>query len=288
MHSSAIVLLLAALASIGYGYTPTQRESLLSIFNTCHGTTWPKKFNGNWGTNDVCTWSGVTCDDKNEIVGIDIEGDTMLCQLPDSIGSLTELKVLDISGNLRGTIPSGIRQLSRLERLKLYQNQITGSLPDWVSELTELREIGIVPRAPSKGLTGTIPQSWSTLTKLEVLFLDSNSLSGTIPDWLEKVAPTKHLRGNAFIGPCPQPAWLPADKASINCGGPGGQQPRGGVGNRPSIQAANKGGASALVHHNPNDLQYRDAQGRPLSPEQQRQVHPADDQRLQQQQPNHY
>eukprot|EP00759_Apiculatamorpha_spiralis_P032063 PhF_6_TR3366/c0_g1_i1/m.4792 len=217
MFSSLLLLLCVLLSCVGWGmsFTGLQRDALFELYIKCNGPLWPLKNRANWGTDNVCSWNGIVCDPSGQIISVDMEEENMRCELPESLGNLTSLRVLDISSNLIGTIPTTIRYWTRLERLKLYQNQITGTLPDWLSELRDLREIGIVPRAPCKGLSGTIPSSWGTLP-LDTLFLDQNDLSGFVPDWVNHVA-IKHLRGNRFKGPCPPPPTLPIESVEIRC-----------------------------------------------------------------------
>jgi hypothetical protein len=124
------------------------------------------------------------------------------------MGNLTLLTTLDISSNLVGTIPDVVRYWTNLQRLKLYQNQITGTLPEWLGELKNLKELAVVPIKPCPGLSGTIPKSLSYI-KLETLVLDDNSLTGDIPLFVKDVRVVQ-IRRNHFDGPCPPLPWMDA------------------------------------------------------------------------------
>jgi hypothetical protein len=112
--------------------------------------------------------------------------------------------------------------MTKLEHLKLFQNQISGTLPSWLSELTSLREISVVPIEGATGLYGTIPNELRTL-HLEYFALDGNSMTGPIPDWVKDIG-FVHLRGNLWSGPCPVPDWITNKQSSFSliCQSPSG------------------------------------------------------------------
>ena len=57
---------------------------------------------------------------------------------------------------------------------------LTGSLPNELSNLTEIRTINLA----NNQLTGNLPVSWSALVKLELLNLQQNQFAGTLPsEW---------------------------------------------------------------------------------------------------------
>jgi Leucine-rich repeat (LRR) protein len=62
-----------------------------------------------------------------------------------------------------------------LRDLFLGTNKFTGTIPEEIGELTELRAFGL----DENFLTGKIPNIW-TCSKLLILYLDSNQLTGTI------------------------------------------------------------------------------------------------------------
>ena len=214
-------LFLIVTSASGGGCPPIERDALLEMYLRCNGPSWPEPKRTHWGTGDACGWAGITCREEGNVVGVTLDGLGMWCELPVSLGALTHLNVCDISSNLTGPFPSVARKWRSLKNLKLYENQITGTLPDWIPELTSLIELAVVPdhntyRAPRyKGLTGTIPDSYKTVNWMSLVF-EANSLSGELPMWVTRL-PHWHMYGNYFTGPCPWPKHL-SHNVHISCG----------------------------------------------------------------------
>ncbi|CAK9151984.1 unnamed protein product, partial [Ilex paraguariensis] len=123
--------------------------------------------------------------------------------LPMSLGNLsTSLVYLGAFGcKLKGDIPSGIGNLSSLERLSLDSNELTGFIPRELGRLKHLTRLylehnrlqGFIPtnlcQVKSLGhiylsdnmLNGPIPACLGELKSLASVFLDSNSLNSTVP-----------------------------------------------------------------------------------------------------------
>eukprot|EP00759_Apiculatamorpha_spiralis_P053569 PhF_6_TR624/c1_g1_i3/m.829 len=191
------------------------RKALMDIYSRCNGPSWvgPKGIRTNWNTPNVCVWYGIKCDNTTgRVVFIDIEQRTMACDLPPSISALSALRTFDVAGGLLGTIPQAMSTWTSIRHLKLYQNDFSGTLPEFISKFTELKEFAVVPRSASIGrLTGTLPAYLEKLP-LQILVLDSNNMEGMIPSFVFNLT-FFHLRGNAFKGPCPIPI-PPRDKRS--------------------------------------------------------------------------
>jgi len=83
--------------------------------------------------------------------------------------------------NLKGSIPDEIGLLTKLEELKMNNNELGGSIPIQIGNMGELRILYL----NNNDLENNIPESLGNLTKLEELKLGNNQkLSGTVPQGL--------------------------------------------------------------------------------------------------------
>ena len=63
-------------------------------------------------------------------------------KIPESIGKLKELKVLDLGLNeLVGSIPTSIGGLKNIKKLDLHSNTLTGNIPVQIGHLSEVTEL---------------------------------------------------------------------------------------------------------------------------------------------------
>ena len=126
------------------------------------------------------------------------------------LGKLTLLADLDVGGNLfTGSIPDAIGDLSRLTTLSFYSNQLTGTIPGHAfARLTALADVfgngnkfaGPIPAAlphsathvqfANNHLTGTVPPTLGSLSKLRTLWLNENELTGCVPRNIALCAPS--------------------------------------------------------------------------------------------------
>ncbi|XP_021288650.1 receptor-like protein 12 [Herrania umbratica] len=101
-----------------------------------------------------------------------------LAELPDSIGNLRSLQVLDLSlCQLRGSIPASLGNLTRLNYLDLRRNLITGQLLFSFANFKQLTYLDL----SYNNLVGQISDGFGNLTKLYHLSLDHNNLDGLFP-----------------------------------------------------------------------------------------------------------
>ncbi|XP_010463447.1 PREDICTED: receptor-like protein 12 [Camelina sativa] len=86
---------------------------------------------------------------------IDFSDNQLHGPIPDSVGLLKELRVLNMSSNaFTGHIPSTMANLTNLESLDLSQNKISGEIPPELGTLSSL----IVINVSHNQLEGSIPQ----------------------------------------------------------------------------------------------------------------------------------
>ena len=81
----------------------------------------------------------------------------------------------------------------RVQAIRLFAQQLTGSLPP---ELSGLDQLTVLNLGYNPQLSGPIPPEWSDLTRLRYLYFWDNPLGGTIPAWLGNL---RNLEGLRFI-----------------------------------------------------------------------------------------
>ncbi|KAM7505312.1 hypothetical protein LguiB_004216 [Lonicera macranthoides] len=105
----------------------------------------------------------------------------LLGPIPPEIGMLNSLEELSIhTNNLTGSIPPSLGSLSSLSLLHLYTNKLSGSIPEELGNLESITDLQLTENR----LSGSIPTSLGKLKNLEILFLRENNLSGPIPQEL--------------------------------------------------------------------------------------------------------
>jgi hypothetical protein len=92
---------------------------------------------------------------------------------------------LDLYGNnVNGTLPASLANLTQLRQLTLNQNQLQGSIPPALGALTNLTGLSM----HGNQLSGAIPPELGNLSSLIHLGMSYNQLSGAIPAELENLA----------------------------------------------------------------------------------------------------
>ena len=90
----------------------------------------------------------------------------------------------------------------RVVKLRLQSNNLVGSLPESLGNLTALVHVGLY----SNSLSGSIPESIGNLIKLQTLYLYDNQLSGSIPVGIGNLVDLTHLYlyNNQLTGSIPE------------------------------------------------------------------------------------
>ncbi|MFK7981409.1 MAG: S8 family serine peptidase, partial [Saprospiraceae bacterium] len=106
-----------------------------------------------------------------------------------------------VSNQLTGSIPAEIGNLTHLKELFLAVNQLTGSIPPQIGNLFNLLKLSLYHNQ----LTGTLPSELGNLENLRELHLSNNQLIGNIPEEIANLSKAKsiHLNSNQLTGSIP-------------------------------------------------------------------------------------
>ncbi|ONI21651.1 hypothetical protein PRUPE_2G078600 [Prunus persica] len=140
-------------------------------------------------------------------------------QIPDFIGSLTNLRNLKLSScNLVGPIPSSFGNLTQLQHLDLANNQLQPENLNWPPALSSLTDLDLsgnnqntVLDLASIDFNGSqIPDFIGSLANLRYLSLSSCNLVGQIPSLFGNLTQLQHLDLSGNHLQAENLNWLPA------------------------------------------------------------------------------
>ncbi|XP_055802682.1 receptor kinase-like protein Xa21 [Solanum dulcamara] len=162
-----------------------------------------------------------------KMMNFNLSGNSVSGNIPKEVGNLSQLADLYLTDNqLTGSIPAELFNISSLRVVSLYNNslsgrllldegnivstlkflsisynQISGSIPSNICQLSELKVLSI----SFNNLTGDIPRNIGCLSKLEWFLIGSNSIKGTIPLSLGNISTLQHLYcgNNHIVGQIP-------------------------------------------------------------------------------------
>lgn len=162
----------------------------------------------NWSiSTHFCRWNGVTCSSTRpwRVAGLNLTTQNLAGQISPSLGNLTYLQTLDLSGNsFHGPLPL-VKPLQHLEILILRSNLLQGNIPDALTNCSNLAYLDL----SRNQLTGVIPPSIGSLSKLVGLSFFRNNLTGVIPESLGNITSLKgvDLTDNQLNGRIPGEIW---------------------------------------------------------------------------------
>lgn len=206
-----------------------EKNALNALYFSTNGNAWSN--NTNWNTRFAAgMWYGVTTTENN-VTQLNIFGENGLNgTLPEELGDLSNLELINISlnANLTGPIPNSIGNLTNLIYLGLQWNSLTGAIPNTIGNLSQLQELrllwndlsGTLPSsignltnlgimeldgANGNNFSGTLPNSFGNLTNLTLLSIGNNNLEGTLPSSLENLTNLTNviLTNNNLTGTIP-------------------------------------------------------------------------------------
>ena len=157
-----------------------EAEALMDLFNATQGPFWFGSDGGvNWGVGCPCEndWGGITCNSEGKVIELNLAENSIIGDIPASIGNLTALKKIDFGPkqNSRGdflnrisSLPESIGNLTNLEVLNLNNNRIE-EFPASIVNLQNLKELYF----QANRIT-SFPESITQLVSLEKLWFGAN------------------------------------------------------------------------------------------------------------------
>ncbi|XP_027179698.1 probable leucine-rich repeat receptor-like protein kinase At5g63930 isoform X2 [Coffea eugenioides] len=209
---SKIILVLMVIFIVTTGGETCHPNDLKALTDFKAGIRYDTSFRlEKWnGSTDCCKWEGILCDNSTgRVIELNLPGlltlydapaqTVMDGQLSPSIALLSSLEVLDLGEvlELKGQIPPLIGNLTKLRKLLLDTNKLSGPIPDSIDlESLTLQENFLTGHIPNNignlralkeldlsnnFLTGGIPFSMNKLNSISSIFLGNNQLEGEIP-----------------------------------------------------------------------------------------------------------
>ncbi|TVU05676.1 hypothetical protein EJB05_48849 [Eragrostis curvula] len=140
----------------------------------------PRSISSDWNASDStpCKWNGVLCNNRSNVISLNLSSSEVSGSLGPEIGLLKYLNVLDLSiNNISGSIPPEFGNCSRLDYLDLSQNVLSGEIQASLGNLKKMTYISL----SFNYLSGAIPEELFKNQFLVEVYLHYNQLSGPIP-----------------------------------------------------------------------------------------------------------
>ena len=150
--------------------------------------------------------SGTIPTDLSRLGGLQqllLPGNQLSGGIPVAVMTMPNLERLDLGDNLLTVETDGLpvptSQNHALEVLDLSQNQLSGQLPNGLSNWAQLTEL----RLDNNLFSGDIPVAldWGTFSRLTLVDLSTNQLTGPVPPNMRSLASLRklYLNGNGFV-----------------------------------------------------------------------------------------
>lgn len=172
-----------------------ERRILVEFFQGTNGAQWLKK--DNWATDSpICSWHGISClggttSGDSQVDTIQLPDNNIAGAIPASLYSMPLLRFLDVAGN-----PITNAGLEGFQQAAEGTGVSVSPLETLALNRCNLRDINGIGHAPSSlrdlrlaenNLVGSFPEEIFQVTNLRRLFLDQNGITGTIPTLIGKM-----------------------------------------------------------------------------------------------------
>ncbi|KAL6350112.1 hypothetical protein AAG906_004050 [Vitis piasezkii] len=164
---------------------PIPHVNLLSL----HNLVTLDLSSNNIGSEGIELVNGLSACANSSLEELNLGGNQVSGQLPDSLGLFKNLKSLDLRyNNFVGPFPNSIQHLTNLERLDLSENSISGPIPTWIGNLLRMKRLDLSFNL----MNGTIPKSlrfhvrpeWISPFSLLYIRISNCYVSPKFPNWL--------------------------------------------------------------------------------------------------------
>lgn len=195
-----------------------EKAALISLYKALDGDNWIH--NENWCTDKPFSeWYGINTTFDGHVSGIFLLSNRLRGEIPQEIGDLSELRIINFStgvggedcNNITGHLPESVGNLENLEILVIDQSLMGGVFPECLRGLKNLKVLNLMGRVENGEFMdheyyhGPLPEWIGELTELEELTLGNNKFEGDIPESFSRLTKLAHIEINAnmFTGPLP-------------------------------------------------------------------------------------
>ncbi|XP_044396147.1 receptor-like protein EIX1 [Triticum aestivum] len=196
----------------GRGCIAREREALLSIKAGMVDDDSLSLFSS-WHGQDCCRWMGVRCSNRTgHVVKLDLHEGFLVGEISSSLKDLEHLQHLDLSVNYltgpRGRLPDFLGSLHDLRYLNLSGLNFSGPVPHQLGNLSKLRYLDL-----ASGYDQLYSKDISWLRQLSSLkYLDMTSVNlSTVTGWVDTLNMLSFLEVLRLTG-----CWLPPNNSTVH------------------------------------------------------------------------
>nr|GMD22124.1 LRR receptor-like serine/threonine-protein kinase ERL1 [Ipomoea batatas] len=167
------------------------------------------QFFASWDfTSHPCNFPGVICD-TDRVISLNLGDSTagspgLTGQIDPAIGYLSALAEFTVvPGRIIGTLPENLSQLKNLRFLGISRNFLSGRIPAAIGQLKRLQTLDL----SFNRFTGSIAWEIGALPALSNVILCNNRLSGSVPPFVSQTLTRLELRHNNLSGSLPPNAF---------------------------------------------------------------------------------
>lgn len=122
MRRILVIILLLCHSFLISAQTP--REALKQLYKATNGKHW-HRHEGWLSRKPLAEWEGITCNDKGEIVKIELAENNLQGKLPDIFDAFPSLELLDLRSNsISGELPPSLARMDQVRRIDVRGNRL--------------------------------------------------------------------------------------------------------------------------------------------------------------------